>query len=119
MDLTTFLQNNLALLERYLLSADPQDFLKKEVVLPQERRLFEFLLNPLTDKEKELVASFPLNEGEKQLLLNSKAFRHLDTAATEEERNTLIAKIKALQYGLNFDYPKPAEAANQSQSLPG
>lgn len=119
MDLSTFLQNNLALLERYILAADPLDFLRKEVVLPQERKLFDFLLSPLSDKEKELVAGLPLNESERQLLLNSKAFRHLETAATEEEKNTLIAKLKTLQYGLNFDYPKPAEAASQAQSQSG
>lgn len=65
------------------------------------------------------MAGLPLNESERQLLLNSKAFRQLGTAATEEETNILIAKIKALQYGLNFDYPKPAEAVSQAQTQSG
>jgi hypothetical protein len=35
MDLPTFIQNNLTLLERYLFAPNKQEFLKTQVALPQ------------------------------------------------------------------------------------
>lgn len=114
MDLSSFIQNNLSLLERYLFAPDPQLFLDSEVTLPQERKIFDFLLRPLAENEKEIVGDFRLNENDRRMLINSKIYREIEKAGNSEEKESLIARIKELNPHLSFDFPKPAEIADNS-----
>jgi hypothetical protein len=44
--------------------------------------LFDFLLNSLSEKEKELIAEFRLTEENRKLLFNSKIYRELERVAS-------------------------------------
>ncbi len=82
MDLPTFIQNNLTLLEAYIFSPDKPNFLNTQVTLPQDKKIFDFLLNSLSDREKDLIKEFGLAQSEKDILFNSKVYRELDRTQT-------------------------------------
>lgn len=109
MDLNTFIENNLALLERYILAEDKSVFLDKELTVPQDRKIFDFLLSSLSDKDKELIKEFKLTSEAATQLLNSKTIRELEYVKEKEEQTKLINKIKTLSNQFFFDFPKPVE----------
>ena len=74
-DLRALALSHTALLERYILAADPQTFLKQEVTLPQDNHFFSLLLDQTNDKDEEYMKNLGLSNSAKKELQMAKLWR--------------------------------------------
>lgn len=110
-ELQTVAENNIPLLERYLLADSPSEFLEKETKLPQEKQLFSLLLDPPSEKDADNAKKLGLSKFAKEKLETAKTWREVRKMITPEQQQELLTTIQKLNPSIIFDFPPPPEVS--------
>ena len=75
----------------------------------------DFLLNPIHDREAKIMEELGLPWNNREEIKRSKMMREFRQAATKEDREKAIKRVKEINQGMTFDFPRPVEASRQEK----
>ena len=113
MSLPDYLLKYVPLLQRYVLSKDKEAFHRDGISSPQERKFLDFLLNPIDEKQTKIMEDLGLPYNSREDIRRNKIMREFRKAVTEQDQQQAIKKVRQINQGMSFDYPRPVEVSKQ------